>query len=246
MSARDQVAPAVITRPVTIRAPELRPFKSFVALLRRELRLAIRRPADMLNPLFFFAVVATLFPLAISPLPEVLQIIGPGIVWVAALLAALLPLSGLFGQDFDDATLEQYAVSGQSLVALCIAKTVALWLVAALPLVLVSSVVAQTYYLPAAALPVMVATLAFGSYTLCALGGVAAALTVGVQRANALIALLVLPLMVPVLIFGTRAVSLAAAGDPVAGPVYMLAAVSVLAALLTPFATAAAIRISLD
>lgn len=231
---------------VAIREPQMRPLGVFLALLRRELRLAVRRPADMLNPIFFLAVVSTLFPLAISPLPQVLQIIGPGVVWVAALLAALLPLNGLFGQDFDDGTLEQYVIAGQSLIAICIAKTVALWLVAGLPLVLVSSLVAQTYLLPAGTLPILVGTLAMGTYTLCAIGGVAAALTVGVQRANALIALLVLPLMVPVLIFGTRAISLAASGDPVAGPVYLLAAVSLTAALLCPLATAAAVRISLE
>ena len=242
------MADGVVTpvREVRLREPVLRPLSTFAAVAGRELRLAIRRPADVLNPLFFFAVVATLFPLAVSPLPRVLEVIGPGIVWVAALLAALLPLNGLFGQDFDDGTLEQYVVSGQSLVAICIAKTVALWLVAALPLVLVSALVAETYRLPFAALPVLVVALSVGSYTLCALGAVAAALTVGVQRASALIALLVLPLMVPVLIFGTRAVSLAAAGDPVTGPVYLLCAIGIAAAALTPMATAAAIRISLD
>lgn len=229
-----------------VREPALRPLATFTAVVARELRLAVRRPADVLNPLFFFAVVATLFPLAVSPLPRVLEVIGPGIVWVAALLAALLPLNGLFGQDFDDGTLENYVLSGQSLVAICFAKTVALWLVAALPLVLVSSLVAETYRLPVGALPVLVIALAVGSFSLCALGSVAAALTVGVQRASALIALLVLPLMVPVLIFGTRAVSLASAGDPVAGPMYVLAAVGVAAATLTPLATATALRISLD
>ena len=115
-----------------------------------------------------------------------------------------------------------------------------------MPLVLVSSLVAETYRLPLGALPVLMVSLAVGSFALCALGSVAAALTVGVQRASALIALLVLPLMVPVLIFGTRAVSLAAAGDPVSGPMYLLAAIGVAAAALTPLATAAAIRISLD
>ncbi|MEM8627732.1 MAG: heme exporter protein CcmB [Pseudomonadota bacterium] len=239
-------APETALGAVRLREAALQPFASFAAVVSRELQLAVRRPADVLNPLFFFAVVATLFPLAVSPLPQVLEVIGPGIVWVAALLAALLPLNGLFGQDFDDGTLEHYVMSGQSLVAICFAKTVALWLVAALPLVLVSSLVAETYRLPLQALPVLVLALAVGSFALCALGAVAAALTVGVQRASALIALLVLPLMVPVLIFGTRAVSLAVAGDPVAGPVYLMLAIGLAAALLAPIATALALRISLD
>ena len=165
---------------------------------------------------------------------------------VAALLAALLPLNGLFGQDFDDGTLEHYLLSGQSLVAICFAKTVALWLVAALPLVLASTLVAQTYRLPLEAVPVLVLVLSVGSFALCALGAIAAALTVGVQRASALIALLVLPLMVPVLSFGTRAGSLAAAGDAVAGPVSTIGAVGVAALTLAPLATAAALRISAD
>ncbi|MEM8547815.1 MAG: heme exporter protein CcmB [Pseudomonadota bacterium] len=215
-------------------------------MLLRELRLAWRRPADAINPLFFLTVVTALFPLAISPLPAVLAIIGPGVVWVGALLAALLPLNGLFGQDFDDGTLEHYLVSGQSIIAVAAAKTVALWLVAGLPIVLVSALLAEAYALPTRALPVVMLALALGSFSLSALGAVAAALTVGVQRATALIALLVLPLMVPVVVFGTRAIVLAAAGEPAAGPLYLLGAVTVLMALIGPVATALALRIGLE
>lgn len=229
-----------------IREPQLRPIDCAIAMLTREMRIALRRLADAINPLFFFAVVAALFPVAISPEKAVLQLIGPGVIWVAALLAALLPLTALFGQDYEDGTLEHYVLSGQSLVALCIAKTVGLWLVAGLPLVLVSAAISQTYAFPVQALPALVLALSLGSYTLCALGAVAAALTVGVQRASALIALLVLPMMVPVIIFGTRAVLLAARSEPIAGPLYLLAATAVLAAVLTPIATAMAVRISLE
>lgn len=232
--------------PAAVAVAELRPFASFRALLVRELRLAVRRPADMLNPVFFFAVVVTLFPLAIEPLPATLRVMGPGVVWVALLLAALLPLTSLFGQDFDDGTLEQYVLAGQSLTSLCIAKTVALWIVAVVPLVLVSTLVAYSYRLPAQVAPVLMLTLSLGGYSVCAIGAVAAGLTVGVQRANALIALLVLPLMVPVLIFGARAVSLAAGGNSLDGAVYMLAATFVLVAFLAPLATATALRISLE
>lgn len=227
-------------------AIEMRPVGVFAAMLRRELRLAFRRPADLLNPVFFFAVVVALFPIAISPLPAVLTLIGPGVVWVALFLAALLPLNSVFGNDDEDGTLEHYVIAGQSLTALCLAKTVALWLVAVLPLVIVSALVAQSYLLPLSVVPVLVASLSLGGYSVCALGIVAAGLTVGVQRSNALIALLVLPLMVPVLIFGTRAVSLAASGQSASAALSLLGAVSLLSLLLAPFASAAAIRISLE
>ena len=162
------------------------------------------------------------------------------------LLSALLPLSTHYGQDFDDGTLEQYLLSGQSLVAICIAKTVALWLVAGLPLVLASLVVASSYGLGPTVFATLSITLAAGCYALCALGAVAAALTVGMQRASALIALLVLPLMVPVLIFGTQAVSLEATNMVAKGPMYLVLAVTGLAATLCPLATAAALRISME
>lgn len=231
---------------VAVQDAVMRPFAVFRAMLVRELRLAFRRPADLLNPVFFFAMVVALFPIAVSPLPAVLKVLGPGVVWVAVLLAALLPLNSLYGQDHEDGTLEHYVVSGQSLVALCFAKTVALWLVGVLPLVLVSAVVAQSYLLPLSVVPILVTTLSLGGYTICALGSVAAGLTLGIQRANALIALLVLPLMVPVLIFGTRAVSLASINSELGGALGMLTAVAVLALLLAPMATAAALRISLE
>ncbi|MEL7296532.1 MAG: heme exporter protein CcmB [Pseudomonadota bacterium] len=225
---------------------ELRPFATFLAMLRRELQLAFRRPADLINPLFFFAIVVTLFPVAVSPLPDVLKVLGPGVVWVAVLLAALLPLNGLFGQDHEDGTLEHYVLSGQSLVAMCFAKIVALWLVSVLPLVVISALVAQSYLLPASVVPILVTTLSLGGYSLCALGAVAAGLTVGVQRASALIALLVLPLMIPVVIFGARAVSLAAVDAPLSGALEMLLAIAILTSLFAPVATAAAVRISLE
>lgn len=231
---------------VTVREPELRPGQTFLTILGRELKLAWRRPADLLNPLFFFAVVVSLFPIAISPVREMLQLIGPGVLWVAVLLSALLPLTTHYGQDYEDGTLEQYLLSGQSLIAICLGKTVALWLVAGLPLVLASIPAALSYGLGPQSFGVLLLTLGCGSYALCSLGAVAAALTVGVQRASALIALLVLPLMVPILIFGTRAVSLVETNESAAGPMYLILAVTLLAALLTPLATAAALRISME
>jgi len=218
--------------------------RGYLALLRRDLLLAWRRPGDFLNPLFFFAIVSTLFPLAIGPEVELLRAIGPGVVWVAALLAALLALNGLFLTDYEDGSLEQLLLSAQPLPLMGLAKTTAHWLLTGLPLVVISPLIALSYDLSDAALVAMPATLLPGTVALSLVGSVGAALTVGLSRANALLGLLVLPLAMPVLIFGARTVSLAAAGDGFAGGLYFLGAYCMLALALAPFATAAALRIS--
>lgn len=224
----------------------MRPMGAFFAMFRRELLLAFRRPGDMLTPLFFFIVVGSLFPLAVSPQIEILRVLGPGVVWVAALLAALLPLNGLFSLDYEDGSLEQYLLSGQSLAMLCAAKTVACWMVSGLPLVLVSPLLMISFGAPVSALPTTLIALGLGTFSLAALGSAAAALTVGVRRANALISLLILPLMTPILIFGARAVSLASVGEAVPGPLYWLATIALATGMLAPLAAAAALRISAD
>jgi heme exporter protein B len=220
--------------------------QGFTAMLRRDLLLAFKRPGDVLNPLFFFAIVSTLFPLAIGPDTGLLAAIGPGVVWVAALLAALLSLNTLYLTDLEDGSLDQIILSPQPLPVLALGKSAALWLVSGLPLVIVSPLVAVSYQLPAQAIWVMMLTLTFGTVSLSLLGSVGAALTVGLNRGNALLSLLVLPLAMPVLIFGARTVSLAAAGDGVAAGIYFLAAYSVLALSFAPFAAAAALKISND
>jgi len=218
----------------------------FAAMLRRDLLLAFKRPGDVFNPLFFFAIVSTLFPLAIGPDTQLLQAIGPGVVWVAALLAALLSFNALYLGDFEDGSLDQIIMSPQPLPLLTLGKTAAQWLVNGLPLVIVSPLVAVSFQLPARAVWVMMASLALGTVSLSLLGSIGAALTVGLHRGSALLSLLVLPLAMPVLIFGARTVSLAAAGDVVAAGMYFLAAYSVLALSFAPFATAAALKISND
>jgi heme exporter protein B len=215
-----------------------------VATARRDLLLAWKRPGDVLNPLFFFAMVCSLFPLAIGPSPEQLEFIGPGVLWVAALLAMLLSLNSLFLSDFEDGSLEQMLISPQPLVVLSIGKTLAHWLTSGLPLVILSPLLAMTYQMPLAVIGVLMTTLALGTVSLSLLGSVGAALTVGLHRGTALLSLLILPLAMPVLIFGARTVSLAAAGDIYATGVFALAAYAVAALALTPFATAAALRIS--
>jgi heme exporter protein B len=219
-------------------------WQGLAAVVRRDLMLALRRPGDMLNPLFFFAMVSTLFPLAVGPSPAQLQLNGPGVVWVAALLAALLSLNSLFLSDYEDGSLDQLILSPQPLPVLAFAKSVAHWLITGLPLVLVSPLIAITFQMPGATVGIMMVTLLFGTISLSMLGSVGAALTVGLHRGTALLSLLVLPLAMPVLIFGARTVSLAASDDAVAAGVYFLAAYCMLTLTLAPFATAAALKIS--
>lgn len=220
--------------------------RGFTAMLQRDLLLAFKRPGDVLNPLFFFAIVSTLFPLAIGPDADLLQAIGPGVLWVAALLAALLSLNTLYLTDLEDGSLDQILLSPQPLPLLTLGKTAAQWLVSGLPLVVVSPLVAISYQLPVASIWVMMVTLTLGTLSMSLLGSIGAALTVGLNRGNALLSLLVLPLAMPVLIFGARTVSLSASGDSPAAGIYFLAAYGALALSFSPFAAAAALRISND
>ena len=215
-----------------------------LGIARRDLLLAWKRPGDILNPLFFFAMVAALFPLAIGPSPEQLELSGPAVLWVAALLAMLLSLNSLFLSDYEDGSLDQLLVSALPLPALALGKTLAHWLTSGLPLVLISPVVAITFHMPFSVTGVLMLTLLFGTISLSLLGSIGAALTVGLHRGTALLSLLILPLAMPVLIFGARTVALTAAGDGVAGGLYFLGAYAVLVLSFAPFATAAALRIS--
>lgn len=216
----------------------------FIAIIKRDLLLAWKRPGDVLNPLFFFAMVASLFPLAVGPSPEQLLLNGPGVVWVAALLATLLSLNSLFLTDFEDGSLDQIILSPQPLPLLALGKAAAHWLLSGLPLVLASPLIAMTYRMPVEVVGVLMLTLALGTVSLSLLGAIGAALTVGLNRGNALLSLLILPLAMPILIFGARTVALGVAGDPVASGIYFLAAYCMLALTLAPFATAAALKIS--
>jgi heme exporter protein B len=222
---------------------------SFVAgrlLFERDLRLAMRRWDQIADPLVFFVMVTTLFPLALSPELSRLRDVAPGVLWVAALLSSLLAADSLLRSDAQDGTLEQYVLSGQPLTWLLLAKTAAHWMLSGLPLVLISPLVALALGVPTGALDTVVASLLMGTSTLSLLGAIGAALTIGLRRGSLLLALLVLPLAMPLLIFGARAVELAIAGEPVAGPMYLLAALLVLTLTLAPLTTAAAVRISID
>ena len=215
-----------------------------IAIVRRDLLLAWKRPGDILNPLFFFAMVCTLFPLAVGPSAEQLQFSGPGVLWVAALLAMLLSLNSLFLADYEDGSLEQLLVSPIPLVVLALGKTFAHWMTTGLPLVIISPLVAISFQMPFELSGILMLTLFFGTISLSLLGSVGAALTVGLHRGTALLSLLILPLAMPVIIFGARTVALAAAGDVYSGGIYAMAAYAVGAISLAPYATAAALRIS--
>ena len=217
---------------------------ALLASARRDLLLASKRPGDILNPLFFFAMVCVLFPLAVGAGVEQLQFSGPGVLWVAALLAMLLSLNSLFLADFEDGSLEQVLVSPQPLVLLALGKTIAHWLTTGLPLVIISPLMAASFHMPLRSIGALMLTLGLGTISLSLLGSIGAALTVGLHRGTALLSLLILPVAMPVLIFGARTVSLAAAGDTYSAGVYALAAYAVGALTLAPYATAAALRIS--
>lgn len=227
-----------------VRQDKLGLWQGFIAVVRRDILLAWKRPGDMLNPLFFFAMVSTLFPLAVGPSPEQLQFSGPGVVWVAALLATLLSLNSLFLSDHEDGSLDQLILSPQPLPLLALGKSIAHWLITGLPLVIVAPLIAMTFRMEPEAMGIMMLTLTFGTISLSMLGSIGAALTVGLNRNTALLSLLILPLAMPVLIFGARTVALSAANDAVAAGVYFLAAYCMLVITLAPFATAAALRIS--
>jgi heme exporter protein B len=216
----------------------------FTLLLARETRLLFRRPAELANPLVFFAIVIALFPLAVGPESEQLRNLSPGLLWVAALLAVLLSLDGLFRSDFEDGSLEQWVVSPHPLALLVLAKVLAHWLFTGLALVLLAPVLALMLGLPAYCLPALLMSLLLGTPILSLLGAVGAALTVGLKRGGLLLALLILPLYIPVLILGTGTLQAALQGLPTLGHLLWLASLTALAVTLTPFAIAAGLKIS--
>jgi heme exporter protein B len=213
---------------------------------RRDLLLAVRHWGQVAQPLVFFLMVTTLFPLALGPeLSELRQIAG-GILWVAALLASLLGLELLFRADHADGTLEQMLVCGQPLAMLALAKGAAHWTVCGLPLVLIAPLVGPGLGMPADAACAAMLSLGLGTGILSALGAIGSALTLGLRRGSLLLSLLVLPLAMPALIFGARAVDLAIHGESARGPLLLLAAMLTLAVTLAPSAVAAALRISAE
>ena len=218
---------------------------SAIPIIGRELRTASRRPMDALGALMFFVVVGSVFPLAVGPDAALLAAIGPGVAWVAALLAVMISLHRLFLPDLEDGVLEQLVLSPHPLAGIVGARIAAHWLVTCLPLVLVAPLLGLQFGLPAAAIGVLVLSLVLGTPTLVMLGALGAALTLGL-RGNVLLALIVLPLCVPVLIFGSGAVVASQQGLPASPHLSLLGACLLVAACLCPWAAGAALRLAVE
>ncbi len=216
--------------------------RRFAAVLGRELRLSLRHGSDSLAALLFFVLTVALFPLAVGPAPETLGRIAPGIIWVCALLAALLPLEKLFGADFDDGSLDLLLLSGLPPSAVAAAKAAAHWLITGLPLLLAAAPLAIMLRMPQAAIPALLAGLLPGTLLLSLLGATGAALVLGARRSGVLLPLLVLPLTTPVLIFGVAAADAASGGQSPRPHLLLLAALLAAALPLCPLAAGAALR----
>ena len=223
---------------------------SMISTLRwivwRDLLLAWRRRTDVLATFFFFIIVVSLFPLGVGPEPRLLRTIAPGVVWVAALLASMLALGRTFGNDYQDGTLEQLLLTPQPLYLIVLAKVLAQWLVSEVPLVLVAPLLGLQFGLSQNTLWIMTVSLLLGTPVLSLIGSIGAALTLGLRAANVLVALLVLPLYIPVLIFGTGAIEATVSGTEPQPYLLLLGATLVLALAFAPWATSAALRISVE
>lgn len=221
--------------------------KVFWRILTRDLLLAMRRRTDVLTTLFFFVIVVSLFPLGVGTEKQVLRILGPGVVWVAALLASMLALERLFAADYEDGTLEQMLLTAQPLALLVLAKIAAHWLLTGLPLVLIAPLVGMQYHLSDQAVAVMMISLLLGTPVLSLIGAIGAALTLGLRGGGILLSLLILPLYIPVLVYGAGAVDVSAVALADSRPYLTLLGAFMLAALmLAPLAASAALRISME
>jgi heme exporter protein B len=222
------------------------PLQAALLVAQRDLRLAFRKPSQLIQPLLFFMIVATLFPLTLTPELSRLRDAAPGVLWVGALLSSLLALEFLFRDDAVDGTLEQFALSGQSLTWMLFAKTCTHWLLTGLPLALAAPVAALALGVAPEAIGAVVASLLLGSFAMSLVGAISAGLTLGARRGGVLLSLLTLPLAVPILVFGSDATQRAMMGGDIAPPMYLLAAIAVLGVTLAPLAAAAAVRIGLE
>lgn len=220
--------------------------KAIRALMQRDIRLAFRRRGELLTPAMFFILVTALFPLGLSPRPDLLQTIAPGVVWVAALLAGLLGQESLFKSDYDDGALEQLALSPVPMEVQALTRIFTHWLATGLPLVILSPLMGLLLAYPASAMGVFALSLLLGTLCLSLLGAIGAALTVSLKQGGMLMPILVLPLAVPVLIFGAQAAAQAARGEDPSGALYLLGALLALGLSLAPFAVAGALRVSLE
>jgi len=219
---------------------------AMLAIVQRDLLLVMRRKSDVLTALFFFVVVTSLFPLGIGADPALLRKVAPGVIWVAALLSTLLGLHRMFAADYQDGTLEQLILSPQPLVLLVAGKILAHWLVCGLPLVILAPIIGIQFDLDVDSLYVLMVTLLLGTPVLSLLGSIGAALTLGLRGGSVLMSLLILPLYVPVLIFGAGAVYASSVGLNISGHFSLLSALLILALAFVPWVSAAAIKIAIE
>ncbi|VAW80405.1 ABC transporter involved in cytochrome c biogenesis, CcmB subunit [hydrothermal vent metagenome] len=218
---------------------------AFFSVVKRDLLIAVRHRAEILNPLIYFIIITALFPLAISAEKNDLILITPGIIWIAALLSSLLSLDKLFRSDYEDGTLEQMMLSPHSTALLVTGKILAHWLVTGLPLLLIAPVLASSLQLPSQAYPALIYTILLGTPVLSLLGGIGIALTIGLRRGGILLVILMLPLYVPVLAMASSALRLSITGDPFSSQLLTLASLLTLSLTLAPLAIASALRVSL-
>jgi len=220
--------------------------QAFYIILQRDLILAVRHRAELMNPVLFFVLVVVLFPLGVGAEINVLEKIAPGVIWIAALLSALLSLDRIFRTDMEDGSLEQMLISAQPVSVLILAKIIAHWVITGLPVVIVGPLLALFLGLPVEGIQTLFFTLLLGTPILSAIGSVGVALTVGLRRGGVILSLLVLPLYVPVLIFASQAVDASAAGFPATAAITMLSALLILSLSLTPWAASSALKMSVS
>ena len=221
-------------------------FKAIITVIQRDLLIAVRRRAELMNPILFYVIVVTLFPLGVSPDKSFLSQLAPGVVWVVALLAALISMESIFRQDFDDGSVEQLFLSEHPPTILILGKVIAHWLITGLPMLVIVPVMASLLYIPTQAIQTLFVTLLLGTPILSLIGAIGVALTTGLRGGGILLGLLVLPLYIPVLIFATSAVGAAIDGLEYSGQVAILGAGLILALLLAPLAISASLKISMS
>jgi len=220
--------------------------KIFITTLIRDLKMFLRNPSSFLNPLLFFVIAISLFPLAISPESHTLSNIAPGVVWVSCMLSVLLSLNALFHYDYDNGVLEQMVISHHPLPLILLAKTIAHWLLTGLPIILLSPLLGMTLFLDANSIYVLVLTLLLATPSLSLIGTIGASLIVGIKNSGMLLSLLTLPLYIPILIFATSAVSQSQFNLPINGQLYFLAFIMLISLITSPFVSAIALKASLE
>jgi len=218
----------------------------FMQTLTRDLKMALRNPSSFLNPLMFFVISISLFPIAISPESQTLSSIAPGIIWVITMLSVLLSLNSLFHYDHDSGVLEQMVISHHSLPLILLAKTLAHWTLSGLPIIILSPFLGMALFINSEGIYILVLTLIIATPCLSLIGSIGASLVVGIKNSGMLLSLLILPLYIPILIFATSAVSQSQSNLPIDGQLYFLGFILILSLLITPFLSAISLKISLE